>query len=107
MWRPEEVVGEVFSEPSVCVQNCTPSLRDELVNFTQNGLDVGVLRGAQELQYDEETEDVVHDLDMQGDLSDIDKLKGYVKESQGKALADALDTLEDVKRTELNNNPPE
>lgn len=107
MWRPAEVAGETFNEPSVCVQNCTPSLRDELVNFTQNGLDIGVLRGAQDLHYDEITEDVVHDLDLQGDLTDIDKIKGYVKNVQGKGLADALDTLEAVKRTTSENNPPE
>lgn len=107
IWKKTTTKGEVFTEVSQCVQNCCPSLREELSNFTANALDISVLRGAQELAYDETTEDVVHDLDLQGDLTDIDKLKGYVKDSQGKALADALDTLENVKRTELNNNPPE
>lgn len=105
-WKKQNVHGEVITEKSQCVQNCSPSLREELSNFTANALDISVLRGAQELQYDEQTEDVVHDLDLQGDYSDIDKLKGYVKNSQGKQLADALDVL---KKQELEpfNNPPE
>lgn len=105
-WKKQNVPGEVITEKSQCVQNCSPSLREELTSFTQNALDISVLRGAQDLQYDDNTEDVVHDLDLQGDLSDIDKLKGYVKNSQGKQLADALDVLKS-KEVEPLNNPPE
>lgn len=105
-WKKQNVPGEKITEKSQCVQNCSPSLREELTNFTSNALDISVLRGAQDLQYDEQTEDVVHDLDLQGDLSDIDKLKGYVNKSQGKQLADALDVLK-KQEEEPKNTPPE
>ena len=64
-------------QPQVTVPSCVDTLRQSLEMFTQNGLSPSVLQG--NLQYDGDTTDVPDELDLQGDLTDIQKVRRYVK----------------------------
>lgn len=66
-------------QPQVTVPSCVDTLRQSLELFTQNGLSPSVLQGQGNLQYDGDTTDVSDELDLQGDLTDIQKVRRYVK----------------------------
>lgn len=73
-------------QPQVTVPSCVDTLRQSLEMFTQNGLSPSVLQG--NLQYDGDTTDVPDELDLQGDLTDIQKVRRYVKGKRNEIVQD-------------------
>lgn len=85
-------------QPQVTVPSCVDSLRQSLEMFTQNGLSPSVLQG--NLQYDGDTTDVPDELDLQGDLTDIQKVRRYVKGKRNEIVQDYAD------KQDINIEPP-
>lgn len=85
-------------QPQVTVPSCVDTLRQSLEMFTQNGLSPSVLQG--NLQYDGDTTDISDELDLQGDLTDIQKVRRYVKGKRNEIVQDYAD------KQDVNIEPP-
>lgn len=92
-------------EEQKTVPSCVNSLRESLTMFTQNGLNAQVLQG--NLAYDGDSTDSPDTLDLQGDLTDIDKIRNEVKgkmsdvlQGASKAARDSQIAKQETKKTE-------
>lgn len=84
--------NDYTDQPQVTVPSCVDTLRESLEMFTQNGLSPSVLQG--NLQYDGDTTDVPDELDLQGDLTDIQKVRRYVKGKRNEIVQNYADDIE-------------
>ena len=91
-------------QPQVTVPSCVDTLRQSLEMFTQNGLSPSVLQG--NLQYDGDTTDVPDELDLQGDLTDIQKVRRYVKGKRNEIVQDYANNQDIIVEPPTPSTPP-